>query len=79
MRAEREAGGAPAQIPLQAAMHAVLKQIVPLHSMQVHSGTEIDLQPMEDLTLEQMDAQRRISPHGKPMLELLQDLQTHGK
>lgn len=52
-------------------MQSMVKQVVPLHSMEIHSGTEINLQPMEGLTLQQLDAQMRVCPHGKLMLQLL--------
>lgn len=82
VRAERRAGDAPAQISPQPVMQTTVKQAVPLHSMEVHGGTEINLQPMEDLTLEQLDAQRRLCPcvpMGSPCWSSWQDLQTHGK
>ncbi|KAJ7424476.1 hypothetical protein BTVI_06241 [Pitangus sulphuratus] len=37
--------------------------------MEVYSGPEIYLQPMEDPTLEQLNAQMRLWYHGKPTLE----------
>ncbi|OPJ81604.1 hypothetical protein AV530_010014 [Patagioenas fasciata monilis] len=37
--------------------------------MEVHGGAEIHLQPGEDHTPEQMGAQGRLQPHGKPVLE----------
>lgn len=43
VRAERRAGGASAQIPLQPVMQTMVKQVVPLHSMEIHSEPEINL------------------------------------
>ncbi|KAJ7397330.1 hypothetical protein BTVI_136560 [Pitangus sulphuratus] len=37
--------------------------------MEVHGGAEIHLQLVKDPTLEQVDAQTRLWPCGKPMLE----------
>ena len=54
-------GGAPgagAEIPLQPVGKTMVRQAVPLQPMEVHGGADIHLQPMEDLTLEQVDAQR---------------------
>ncbi|KAK4806844.1 LOW QUALITY PROTEIN: hypothetical protein QYF61_012565 [Mycteria americana] len=52
-------GGAPgtrAEIPLQPVVKTMVKQVVPLQPMEVHSGGDIHLQPVEDPTLEQVDA-----------------------
>ena len=65
-------GGAPgagAEIPLQPMVKTMVKQAVPLQPMEVHGGADIYLQSMEDPTLEQVDAQRRLWPRGKPALE----------
>ncbi|KAM9590860.1 uncharacterized protein ACIBXB_005909 [Morphnus guianensis] len=53
-----EGGGAPgarAEIPLQPMVKTVVRQAVPLQPMEVHSGADIHLQPVEDPTLEQVD------------------------
>ena len=60
---EGEGGGAPgagAEIPLQPMVKTMVRQAVPLQPMEVHGGADIHLQPMEDPTLEQMDARRRL-------------------
>jgi len=52
-------GGAPgtgAEVPLQLVGKTMVRQAVPLQSMEVHSGADIHLQPMEDPMPEQMDA-----------------------
>ncbi|GAB0208407.1 mitochondrial enolase superfamily member 1 [Grus japonensis] len=50
-------GGAPpgagAEIPLQPVVKTMVKQAVPLQPMEVHSGADIHLQPVEDPTPEQ--------------------------
>jgi len=33
----------------------MVRQAVPWHTMEVHGGADIHLQPMEDPTLEQVD------------------------
>ena len=51
-------GGAPgtrAEIPLQPMEKTLVRQAVPLQPMEVHGGAEIHLQPVEDLTPEQVD------------------------
>ena len=56
-------GGAPgagAEIPLQPMVKTMVRQAVPLQPMQVHSGADIHLQPVEDPTPEQVDARRRL-------------------
>ncbi|GAB0207935.1 tRNA:m(4)X modification enzyme TRM13 [Grus japonensis] len=56
-------GGAPgarAEIPLQRMEKTMVKQAVPLEPMEDDGGADIHLQPMEDITLEQVDAQRRL-------------------
>ncbi|PKU39849.1 rna-directed dna polymerase from mobile element jockey-like [Limosa lapponica baueri] len=70
---EEEGGGgtprARAKIPLQPVVKTVVRQAVPLQPVEVHGGADIHLQPMKNPTLEQVDDQRRLRPHGKPMLE----------
>ncbi|KAK4828885.1 hypothetical protein QYF61_001443 [Mycteria americana] len=49
-------GGVPgtgAEIPLQPVVKTMVRQAVPLQPMEVHSGADIHLQPVEDLMLEQ--------------------------
>ena len=56
-------GGAPgtgAEIPLQPVVKTMVRQAVPLQPMDVHSGADIHLQPVEDPMPEQMDARRRL-------------------
>ena len=56
-------GGAPgarAEIPLQPMVKTMVRQAVPLQPMEVNGGADIHLQPVEDPTLEQVDAQRRL-------------------
>ncbi|PKU48654.1 protein pxr1-like [Limosa lapponica baueri] len=56
-------GGGPgtrAEIPLQPMVKTMVRQAVPLQSMDVHSGPDIYLQPVQDPTLEQVDAGRRL-------------------
>ena len=77
-------GGAPgaiAKIPLQLVVKTMVRQAVPLQSMEVHGGADIHLQPMEGPTLEQVDAWRKVWPHGDPMLEQVcwQDLWPHSR
>ena len=60
---EEEGGGAPgteAEIPLQLMEKTVVRQAVSLQPMEVQGGADIHLQPMEDTTSEQVDAQRRL-------------------
>ena len=38
----------------------MVRQAVPLQPMEVHGGADIHLQPVEDPTPEQVDAQRRL-------------------
>ncbi|GAB0204530.1 acid sphingomyelinase-like phosphodiesterase 3b [Grus japonensis] len=52
------AGGAPgarAEIPLQPMVKTMVRQAVPLQPMEVHSGADIHLQPVEDPTPEQVE------------------------
>jgi len=52
-------GGAPgarAQIPLQPMEQTMVRQAVHLQPMEVHSGADLHLQPMEDPAPEQVDA-----------------------
>jgi len=63
----------PEQIPLQPMMKTMLRQAVPLQPMEVHSGSDIYLQPMEDPTPEQVDASKEgcdpmESPHWSRLL-----------
>ena len=56
-------GGAPgagAEIPLQPVVKTMVRQAVPLQPMEVHGGADIHLQPVEDPTPEQVDAQRTL-------------------
>ncbi|KAK4825506.1 LOW QUALITY PROTEIN: hypothetical protein QYF61_000019 [Mycteria americana] len=56
-------GGAPgtgAEIPLQPVVKTMVRQAVPLQPMEVNGGADILLQPVEDPTAEQVDAQRRL-------------------
>ncbi|KAK4832850.1 hypothetical protein QYF61_025870 [Mycteria americana] len=46
----------PEQIPLQPLVKTMVRQAVPLQPMDVHSGADIHLQPVEDPTPEQVDA-----------------------
>jgi len=49
--------GARAEIlPLQPMMKTMVRQVVPLQPMEIHSGADIHLHDMEDPTLEQMYA-----------------------
>jgi len=64
-------GGAPgagAEIfPLHLVMKTMVRQVVPLQPMELHSGADIHLQPMEDPMLEQMDAPKGgCDPVGNP-------------
>ncbi|OPJ90339.1 hypothetical protein AV530_009074 [Patagioenas fasciata monilis] len=63
------APGARAKVTLEPMVKIMVRPAVPLKFMEVHSGAGIHLQPMEDPTLEQVDAQRRLRPHRKPTLE----------
>ena len=65
-------GGAPgarAEIPLQPVVKTMVRQAVPLQAMEVNDGADVHLQPMEDPTLEQVDARQRLWPCGKPVPE----------
>jgi len=56
-------GGDPctrAEVPLQLVVKIMVRQTVPLQPMEVHSETDIHLQPMEDPMPEQVHAQRRL-------------------
>ena len=48
------------EIPLQPMVKTMVRQAVPLQPMEVHDGADIYLQPMEDPTPKQVDAQRRL-------------------
>ena len=54
------ATGTGAAIPLQSMEKTMVRQAVLLQPMEVHGGTDIHLQPMEDPMLEQVDAQERL-------------------
>ncbi|GAB0210103.1 hypothetical protein GRJ2_003476100 [Grus japonensis] len=57
-KVSEEGGGAPgarAEIPLQPMEKTMVQQAVPLQPMEVDSGADIHLQPVEDPTLEQVD------------------------
>jgi len=43
-------------LPLQLVKTTMVRQVVPLQSMEVHGGAYIHLQPMKDPVLEQVDA-----------------------
>ncbi|GAB0177162.1 epimerase family protein SDR39U1 [Grus japonensis] len=61
--AEGGAGGAPgagAEIPLQPLEKTMVRQAVPLQTMEVHGGADIHLRPVENPTPEQVEAQRRL-------------------
>jgi len=52
---EREGGGARdagAEIPLQLVEKTMVRQAVPLKPMEIHSGADLHLQPVEDPTPE---------------------------
>ncbi|GAB0183221.1 hypothetical protein GRJ2_000787400 [Grus japonensis] len=69
--------GTRAEIPLQEPIERTLvRQAVPLQPMEVHGGADIHLQPMEDPTLEQVEAPEGGCDHiGSPCWSrLLQDL-----
>jgi len=57
------------RFPLQPLVKTVVTQAVPLQPMEVHSGADIHLQPVEDPMPEQVDDRRRLWPCGKPVLE----------
>jgi len=46
--------------PVQSVMKTMVRQVVPLQSMEVHDGADIHLQSMEDPMPEQVDTQRRL-------------------
>jgi len=48
------------KFPVQPVEKTIVRQAVPLQSMEVHGGADIDLQPMEDPMLEQVDFRRRL-------------------
>ncbi|OPJ73748.1 hypothetical protein AV530_013215 [Patagioenas fasciata monilis] len=53
------AAGAGAEIPLQPLVQTTVRPAVPLQTIEVHGGTDINLQPMEPM-LEQVNAQKRL-------------------
>ena len=58
-----EGGGVPgsrAEVPLQPMGKTMVRQAFPLQPIEVHSGADIHLQPVEDPALEQREAQRRL-------------------
>ncbi|GAB0186400.1 hypothetical protein GRJ2_001105300 [Grus japonensis] len=67
---EGGAGGAPGtgtEIPLQPMEKTMVRQAVPLQPMEVNDGADIHLHPMEDPTLEQVDAPKGgCDPMGRP-------------
>ena len=48
------------EIPLQPVVKTMVRQAVPLQPMEVHSGADIHLQPVEDPMQEQVDARRTL-------------------
>jgi len=57
MKEGKEVLQVPEQIfPLQPMKQNMMRQVVPLQPVEVHSGADIHLQPVEDPTLEQMYA-----------------------
>jgi len=48
------------RFPLQPIMNTMVRQVVPLQPVEVQGGAEIQLQPTEDPTPEQVDAPRRL-------------------
>lgn len=75
LRAERRAGGAPARIPLQ----PVVLQVVPLHFMEVHNGTEITYSPWRTSHWSGWMPKAGCVPVGSPRWSSWQDLQTRKK
>jgi len=55
-----DAPGAKAELPLQPMINTMMRQVVSLQSMEVHGGADVHLQPVEDPTPEQVDAQKRL-------------------
>ena len=56
-------GGAPrtgAEVPLQPMEKTMVRQALPLQPMEVHSGADLHLRPMQDPTPEQVDCRRRL-------------------
>ena len=51
-----DAPGAGAEIPLQPVGKTMVRQAVPLQSMEVHGGADLHLQPVEDPMPEQVGA-----------------------
>ena len=59
VREEGGGGGAPgtgAEIPLQPMVKTMARQAVFLQPMEINGGADIHLQPVEEPTLEQVDA-----------------------
>ncbi|GAB0190249.1 hypothetical protein GRJ2_001490200 [Grus japonensis] len=71
-KVSEEGGGAGApdagaEIPLQPVVKTMERQAVPLQPMEDDGGADIHLQPMEDPTLEQVDApEGGCGPVGSP-------------
>lgn len=55
----KDAPGAGANIPLQSMVQTMVSQAVPLQPMEVSSGAEVHLQPVEKPTSEQVEAQKK--------------------
>ena len=56
--------------PCSIKVKIMVRQAVPLQPMEVYGGADVHLQPREDPMPEQVDARRRLWPHGAPTLEL---------
>jgi len=59
VREEGGRGGAPgagSEIPQEPVEKTTVRQAVPLQPMEIHSGADIQLQPREEPTSEQVDA-----------------------
>ncbi|GAB0183371.1 hypothetical protein GRJ2_000802400 [Grus japonensis] len=71
-KVSEEGGGGDApcagpEIPLQPVEKTMVRQAVPLQTMEVYSGANIHLQPMEDITLEEVEApEGGCDPVGSP-------------
>jgi len=69
---DRGRAGAPgtgAEIHLQHVEKTMVSQAAPVQPMEVCGGADIHSQPMEDPTPDEVDAQRRLQPHGEPAQE----------
>ena len=58
-----------AEVALQLVEQTMVRQAVPQQPTEAQGGADIHLQPMEELMPEQVYAQRRQCPVGKPALE----------